>query len=127
MRVFKKKSKGSQVSRDDALNSIPVKNTRVSESRLDGGEILIHYPIKMRPWIAPIVKRFGGSRDEIRYRKLQLDEMGTEVWTLIDGNRSVSRIIQEFARAHQLQTREAEVAVTQFMRELGRRGVIGLR
>lgn len=127
MRAFKKKPKGIQVAREEALNSIPVKNIQVSEGRLESGEILIYYPMTMRPWITSLVKRFGGSQDQLRNKKLQLDEMGTEVWTLIDGNRSVSQIIQEFARTHQLQVHEAEVAVTQFIRELGKRGVIGLR
>jgi hypothetical protein len=53
--------------------------------------------------------------------------LGTEVWGLIDGNRSVRRIIEIFAETHQLQIREAEVAVSQFIRLLGQRGLIGLR
>jgi len=40
--------------------------------------------------------------------------------------RSLRRIVAAFAAAHQLEAREAEIAVTQFVRELGRRGLIGL-
>jgi len=32
-----------------------------------------------------------------------------------------------FAATHQLEIREAEVSLTQFIRELGRRGLIGMR
>jgi hypothetical protein len=39
----------------------------------------------------------------------------------------VRQLIDTFARTHQLEPREAEVAVTQFLRELGRRGLIGMR
>lgn len=60
-------------------------------------------------------------------KKLQLDALGTEVWDLIDGRRSVRKIIQRFAETHRLHPREAEVSVTRFLRELGKRGLIGLQ
>jgi hypothetical protein len=49
------------------------------------------------------------------------------VWDLLDGVRSVRRIIEIFAASHQLPQREVEIAVTQFLRQLGRRGIIGFR
>jgi hypothetical protein len=127
MKVFRKKSKGGHVDRAAAFKFVPVKNIQITEERLESGEILIHYPVTMRPWIAGLVKRFSGSQDELRTKPLQLDQLGTEVWELIDGNRSIRRIIEMFAETHQLQIREAEVAVSQFVRLLGQRGLIGLR
>ena len=56
-------------------------------------------------------------------KKIELDELGTEVWDLLDGRRSVRHLIKSFAGTHQLEPREAEVSVTQFIRELGRRGL----
>jgi hypothetical protein len=53
--------------------------------------------------------------------------LGTAVWDLIDGRLSVERLIKRFAHLYQLQSREAEMSVTQFLRELGRRGIIGMR
>jgi len=127
MQVFKKNPKGIQTTREEALKCIPVKNIQISESRLESGEIIIRYPTTMRPWIAGLVKRLGGPPVKTQIKKLQLDELGTAVWNLIDDNRSVRQIIQVFAESHRLQMREAEVAVTQFMHELGKRGLIGLR
>ena len=127
MRVFKKRRDTTQISRKAALKFTPVKNLQITEERLENGDVVIHYPTTLRPWFAGLVKRFGGTHDGIRPKPLQLDKLGTEVWELIDGRRSVSRIIQKFAQTHQLPHREAEVAVTQFIRELGKRGVIGLR
>ncbi|MBT8369976.1 MAG: PqqD family protein [Deltaproteobacteria bacterium] len=133
MKVFRKKrnhirgDRGVQADRGAAFKFIPVKNSLVTEEKLESGEILIHYPVTMRPWIAGLVKRFSGSQAELQNKPLQLDQLGTEVWGLIDGNRSVRRIIEIFAETHQLQIREAEVAVSQFIRMLGQRGVIGLR
>ncbi len=126
MRVFKKKPKGPTISRSEALNRIPVKNVRITEDRLETGEVLIGYPVTIRPFFATWVKRFGGSEEQVQTKKLQLDTLGSSVWDLLDGKRSVRQLIQIFAETHQLQPREAEVAVTQFLRELGRRGLIGL-
>jgi hypothetical protein len=60
-------------------------------------------------------------------KKFQLDELGTAVWNLMDGKRSVRQLVKIFAGTHRLEPREAEVSVTQFIRELGRRGLIGMR
>lgn len=127
MRLFKKKPKGPVTSRAEALNRIPSKNLQIREERLDSGEVVIHYPVTIRPFFAGLVKRFGGSEAQIQTRKLELDGLGTSVWAMIDGNCSVRQLISIFATTHQLEAREAEVAVTQFLRELGRRGLIGMR
>jgi hypothetical protein len=126
MRVFKKKPKGPAISRAEALDRIPVKNVQITEDQLETGEVLIGYPVTMRPFFATLVKRFGGPEEQVQTKKLQLDTLGSSVWDLLDGKRSVRQLIQIFAETHQLQPREAEVAVTQFIRELGRRGLIGL-
>ncbi len=127
MRVFKKKQPKASISRAEALDRIPVKNIQISEERLDSGEVVIHYPVTVRPFFAGLVKRFGGPEVQIRTNKLQLDALGTSVWDVVDGKCSVRQLIQMFARTHQLEPREAEVSVTQFLRELGRRGLIGMR
>ena len=127
MRVFKKKPKAPSISRTEALDRIPVKNRQISENRLETGEIVIGYPVTMRPFFAGLAKRFGGQEVRTQIKKLQLDELGTSVWNLMDGRRSVRQLVKMFAETHQLETREAEVSVTQFVRELGRRGLIGMR
>jgi hypothetical protein len=127
MRLFSKRPKGPTISRAEALDRIPVKNRQISEKRLETGEVIIHYPVTMRPFFAGLAKRFGGQEAQVQTKKLQLDELGTLVWNLIDGERSVQQVVKMFAATHRLESREAEVSVTQFIRELGRRGLIGMR
>jgi hypothetical protein len=126
MIVFKKKRE-AELSRAAALKCRPAKSLHVTESRLETGEILLEYPLTVRPWLAAIAKRLGGPRNIVQTKKLQLDAMGTAVWDLVDGNRSVRRIIQIFAETHRLNNKEAEVSVTTFIRELGQRGILGLQ
>ena len=127
MKAFRKKPRANTISRPQALASTPVKNSQIKEVRLETGEVLIEYPLAVRPWIAAVARRLGGPQDRVQTKKLQLDTLGTSVWDLVDGNRSVRRIIKIFAETHRLENREAEISVTQFIRELGRRGLLGLR
>jgi hypothetical protein len=126
MRVFKKKSKEPVISRAEALERIPVKNIQITETRLETGEVVISYPVTMRPFFAGLVRRLGGPEVQMQMKKLQLDELGTSVWDMVNGKSSVRQLVERFAKIHQLEAREAEVSVTQFIRELGRRGLIGL-
>jgi hypothetical protein len=128
MEVFRKKQKRNpHLSRAQALDCKPVKNIHVKATRLDTGEILLTYAAAMRPWLAGLIRRFGGPSDRSFTKKLQLDELGTQMWDLIDGSTTVQSLIQRFAEDYQLHLKEAEVSVSRFLRELGRRGIIGLR
>jgi hypothetical protein len=127
MNVYKKKHKGPGITRTEALECKPVKNNEIKETRLETGEVLLVYPVVMRPWVENLVRRLGGTVSGQKTKKLQLDELGTAVWGLIDGKHSVQQVIQRFAKKYQLHSREAEVAVTRFLRDLGKRGIIGLQ
>lgn len=94
---------------------------------METGEVVINYPVTIRPFFAGLVKRFGGQEVQTQMKKFQLDELGTAVWNLMDGKHTVRQLVKIFAGTHRLEPREAEVSVTQFIRELGRRGLIGMR
>jgi hypothetical protein len=124
---MKAPEKRPQISRAEALNSKPIKNADIQETYLETGEVLLVYPINIRPWATQLIRRLSGSSNQTQSKRLQLDTLGTDVWGLIDGNRSVREVIKEFSEQHQLHAKEAEVAVTQFLRELGKRGLVGLK
>jgi len=125
--MFSRKKKSGLPSREDALECTPIKNDGVEESRLENGELQLSYPVTSRPWLAGLARRLGRKPYETYLKKLQLDALGTEVWELMDGGTRVRDVIRLFAARHRLQQREAELAVTRFLRELGKRGLIGLR
>jgi hypothetical protein len=119
--------KPPQLSRTDALCCIPVRNPLVLENRMDSGEMLLSYPETLRPWFAGILQRMKKKSELRRMKKLQLDILGTGVWDLVDDKSTVMEIIDSFAGMYQLYHKEAEVSVIQFLRELGRRGIVGMK
>jgi hypothetical protein len=115
------------LSRAEALNYRPAKNRQITEERIGDNEVIIAYPMTVKPWVSALLQRFGGSSEPVRTKKLQLDELGTSVWDMVDGQRTVREIVAVFADTHRLERKEAEVSVTHFLRMLGQRGLIGMR
>lgn len=104
----------------------PIRSPGLKEERLASGVVRLTYPVAVRPWTAALMRRFSRQEPAAMIGRLELDEMGTAVWDLIDGRRAVKRIVELFGVAYQVHPREAEVSVTRFVRELGRRGLVGL-
>ena len=127
MKVFRKKRPAAEISRSEAMHCIPVKSREVQETRGESGQVLLSYPVALRPWIARWIRRGGGAAASIGTKKLQLDALGTVVWDLLDGKRSVEQIIQCFVAIQQLHPKESELSVSLFLRQLGKRGLIGMR
>jgi hypothetical protein len=117
----------ASLNREQALACVPVRSGHVREERTTDGVLRLAYPIGARPWVAWVSRRLGAAEPRVRTKQLELDEMGTAVWELVDGRRTVRGVIRRFARRYDLHPREAEVSVTLFLRNLGRRGIIGLQ
>lgn len=114
-------------SRSEALSYRPIKNSEVLEEKLESGEVLLSYPLILRPGLFKLARRLGLRSGEPFTRRLQLDEMGSLTWKLLDGKRTVQDLVDVVCRRYNLNRREAEIAMTGFIRDLGKRGLIGLR
>jgi hypothetical protein len=128
MRLFKKKPPAVQLTRTEALRCIPQKAATATCQILEDGDILIEYPLNIRPFFLQIARRFNPQVALPEpTKKLQLDRLGGMVWQMVDGEKNVGTIIKEFARASGFTLQEAELSVTAFFRQLGRRGLILMR
>ncbi len=128
MKLFKPEKKRSslQLHRQEALRCVPVINSSVWSEELESGEILLEFPLQMKPLFHSIFRRFRQSA-EIPTKKLQLDEMGSCVWKKLNGENNVQDIITSFALQYNITRQEAEKSVTAFLADLGKRGIIALR
>ncbi len=122
--IFKKKDNRSKF---DALLCIPEKNSLVKESILDSGDMILSYQSVYKPLFRKIQKFVRKNPDNTFKRKIQLDHLGVDVWSIIDGKKNVKALIKEFAALHTLNYKEAEISVTLFLRSLGEKGLIGIK
>ena len=127
MKFFRKKRGQPGMTREAALRCIPVKNRDIKELRLDNGTVRLCYPLQFKPWLAELRRRFGPPQAAPPEKQLELDELGTLTWDLMDGRLCVADIVRRFSRQTRVHSKEAEAAVTRFIRELGKRGLIGLK
>ncbi len=127
MRFFKanKKTQRPTLSRSDALRCIPVANLSVQVIELENGEILLEYPLQIKPFLQSLFERFQKEQG-VPTKKLQLDEMGSIVWKQINGKNNTQAIITQFAKTYGITLQEAEKSVTTFLVELGKRGIIAM-
>ncbi len=58
-------------------------------------------------------------------RNITLDGVGTEVWQMCNGRNSVGDMIEELADKYQLNRKEAEVSLLQYLKTLGEKRFIG--
>jgi hypothetical protein len=124
--MFRKRSKGPHISREEALSLTPVRGPKVREEKIDELVRLSH-PLPVKPWVTALLHRFGKEQKPQPRKTLELDEMGSEVWKHIDGKTSVQEICTAFQKRYDVHRQEAEASVTAFLRELGRRGIIGMK
>ena len=106
------------------LESAPLHNRAAVVEASGRGERRLRVP-RERPWWLriPLVAWIVAVGEE---RTLTLDRLGTEVWDLCDGERTVEGIIEAFARNHRLTFHEARAAVTVYLKSLVQRGALAL-
>jgi hypothetical protein len=110
-----------ELTRDQALDAVPVRNPALVWRETDTGDIVITVPRREgRTWgLLAWVFAVPQTRD------LTLDEIGSHVWNLCDGERSVRDLVASLVAEYRLTRREVEASLTQYLRDLGKRGMIG--
>jgi hypothetical protein len=65
---------------------------------------------------------FMGRKQEPH--RIELDAVGSQVFDLIDDHRTVDELVKALISVHKLARREVEVSLTEYLKTLGRRGII---
>jgi len=60
-------------------------------------------------------------------RQLELDDLGSEVWELCNGELSLREMMERVAHKHKLSLREAEQSLRKFLNDLAQRGLVGFK
>lgn len=113
-----------QLTREESLGAIPIRNPEVEWTDVDGEtgpEILLTVPPPkggMVKYLRPILMLPN------KPRQLQLDVMGSHVWRLCDGERSVEDVGEVLRQEYKLSYREAMLSLTSYLKTLGKRGLM---
>lgn len=126
MKSSKPPEKKKQLSKTEALLCTPFHNEIAEWQVLENGDVLIEYPLPIKPLFKSILQRFSNKPIPTPTKKLQLDDMGSLVWNMVDGNKNTKQIIKDFAANYSITLQEAELSVTTFLLGLGKRGLIGM-
>ncbi len=117
-----RKKKEPQFTREQVMRSRPVRNTLLQWETAADGKVVITIP-RRHDWLARIVNIFFAVP---RTRQLVLDdEVGSTVWQICDGEHTIKSIVDYLCKQYKLTRKEAEVSVTEFLRQLGRRRLVG--
>jgi hypothetical protein len=104
------------------LGSKPIRNQAVNWEKGDDGEVLIRIPRGEYGWRIKLLSKFFYIPKE---RKISLDEVGSQVWELCDGETRVKDIIDRLRRKYKLNRKEAEISLVTYLRDLGKKGLVG--
>ena len=105
------------------LEARPLPNVAARVEPGEDGALTVHVPrAPSRLRRAPF-SWFIQPRSE---RAIVLDPLGTRVYKLCDGQRTVEAIVDVFAREHRLTFHESRAAVTGYLKLLLQKGVIAM-
>lgn len=107
--------------RSVAFRLRPVRNQLVEWETNEEGEALLKIPMRK----SRRGKLLGMVFQMPQTRGVQLDEVGTFVWSLCDGNQTVEGIVKQTCKQYKMNRREVEVSVTSYLQMLAERNLIG--
>ena len=111
------------LSRDQALRSRPTRNPLLEWARGDDGDIRLRIP-RRKDCMARVLCRMFRAPE---YKEIVLDEVGSDIWELCDGDNGVEAIVTSMCRKYKLNRRECETSVAAYLKMLGERRLIGFK
>ena len=123
MLPFLNKRKGPVLSREQSMASMPLRNPMLTESVEDDGIVRLAIPRKEAWWVKLLSRVFYVPKR----RRIALDELGSFVWQQCDGETTVRTLIDKFCKKYKLNRKEAEVSMVAYLRQLAKKGLIGIQ
>jgi hypothetical protein len=106
---------------EQVLTSRPVRNEALKTEPMEGGGLRVHVSRSGRWWVRLLALLFPIPRERV----VELDAAGQQVWELCDGKNTLREIMEEFQRQHKLTRSEAEWSLRTYLKDLGKRGLVG--
>lgn len=118
-----KKTDKPQISKDQSLESAVTRNPDVVPREKSDGSLMLQVPFKRKAWLKRRAKK---DNEQVFWREFELDEIGTFVWGMCDGETTVRQMRGRLADKYKLGRREAEISLTNFLSTLGKKGLVAI-
>ena len=103
------------------MKTLPLRNQLVKWEVDEKGEVSLTIPQDHKMWLRVLAKLFSLPGKRV----IVLDHVGSYVWQLCDGQNSLRRISKQLSDKYNLTAKEAEMSLVEYLRALGKRGIIG--
>lgn len=103
------------------MNSRPARNDLLKWEKTETGEAQIKVT-RQKTWKTRLLSKVFYIPET---RTITLDEVGTEVWQMCDGQTSVSTMIEKLRERYKLDRKEAEVSLLSYLKTLGQKSFVG--
>jgi len=122
----RKKEKGPEIPRSEFLQMKPVRNPMLRWERNQHGNFSVFIPLQ-RPEAKKKRRRELLSKlaPPPKEKEIQLDKVGSIVWELCDGEKTVQDIVGHLHDKYKLLPTEAEVSLNAYFNDLSKRGLVG--
>jgi hypothetical protein len=139
----KKKQESSPIARSDFLHIRPIRNPAAKIEKDESGKITLILQFekpkeekteskeeKKEPKKEKISRRQRRTRilptssPPVKQRKFHLDTIGSIVWEMCDGEKSVKELVQQLHETYKMLPSEAEISLNSYFNELANRGLI---
>ncbi|MFQ3610563.1 MAG: PqqD family protein [Fimbriimonadales bacterium] len=120
LKTLFRKRQPPQIDRKQVLRMYPFRNPAVRYEDREDDTCLLIVSVKPRGifrWLSRIFKLPNEHR-------IELDELGSTVWRLCDGEHTVEAIVRQLVQTYRLERREAEYSLFAFLNTLSQRGFI---
>ena len=121
-RLFGKPPPKPAVTRQQALQIYPIRNPGLEWVEDEEGDV--HAKLVRKDDLK--TRMVAGLMNVPESRELRLDEVGSFVWSLCDGEHTLNDLVEAMMERHKLGRREVEVSLNEFMRMLAKRGMIAV-
>ncbi len=118
----KKRKKQTALPKEVLLKSRVIKNPRVVSEKHENGTVVL----KIKKEHTDSGGLFSGLLTSGE-KKIELDEIGSYVWELIEKEATVESLVEALAQKFSLHWKEAETSLLVFLNMLLSRGLISLR
>jgi len=108
------------VNRSEVFRLRPVRNTQIEWTSNSDGEALLTIP-RRQDRVGKVVAFLVRMPET---RAVQLDEVGSFVWGLCDGEHTVESIVRDTSAHYKMNRREVEISVTTYLQMLAERRFI---